>query len=282
MKRRQALRDTWVSQAKHNNISVFFVIGLTNDNRVQNMLESESNKYQDIIQLGFVDHYYNLTLKAISILEWIHNFCNNSKTILKTDDDVVVNVNKLMESSEDLEDDFIGYLLKTEVPFRNENSVWFVPQNIYPDSNYPIYMRGSAYMMRTRNMGQLLAAVHNYSGLMYDIDDMFITGIIASKVGFGRSNSQVFHLNSSCDVKDVPICQMHSYLVLGECNERKAFSQFWNEWQNSSHNDCESHQNRQLLFITIFVIFLLILFIIMITKLNKKLSSNDKFYNLNV
>ena len=96
--RRQIQRNTWVSDVKKHNISTYFVVGMTDNQRDQRMVEKEFEKYKDLIQFGFVDNYYNNTLKAISILRWIQKYCKQSKFILKTDDDVLVNIELFLKN----------------------------------------------------------------------------------------------------------------------------------------------------------------------------------------
>lgn len=42
--------------------------------------------------LPFQDSYHNLTLKTVMGLKWMSIFCPHAKFILKTDDDIYVNV----------------------------------------------------------------------------------------------------------------------------------------------------------------------------------------------
>jgi len=49
-------------------------------------------KYGNIIQMNLIDHYHNLTLKAVGLLNWLNINCPQVLYILKCDDDVYVNV----------------------------------------------------------------------------------------------------------------------------------------------------------------------------------------------
>ena len=60
------------------------------------MVEEESVQYADVIQEGFVDSYNNLTLKSVMMLKWVTHHCSNVRYIMKTDDDMFVNVNNLV------------------------------------------------------------------------------------------------------------------------------------------------------------------------------------------
>ena len=57
------------------------------------------------ISLHFQDSYHNLTLKTVMGLKWMSIFCPHAKFILKTDDDIYVNV-PLLTSTAALESNF--------------------------------------------------------------------------------------------------------------------------------------------------------------------------------
>lgn len=73
-----------------------FVLGATNIQSIEDSLEAESYMYSDIIRGRFIDSYNNLTLKTISSLEWVDTYCSRAAFVLKTDDDMFINVLRLM------------------------------------------------------------------------------------------------------------------------------------------------------------------------------------------
>lgn len=73
-----------------------FVLGATNIQSIEDSLEAESYMYSDIIRGRFIDSYNNLTLKTISSLEWVDTYCPRAAYVLKTDDDMFINVLRLM------------------------------------------------------------------------------------------------------------------------------------------------------------------------------------------
>ena len=97
--RRDAIRQTWASISESNRSKVrhLFVLGavgnVTNTNRT---IEMENVIYGDIIQGNFTDTYTNLTLKTLLSLKWALRYCNNTKYVIKVDDDVWLNVPKLL------------------------------------------------------------------------------------------------------------------------------------------------------------------------------------------
>lgn len=94
--RRTAIRETWGQYASYGNISIGFMIGTTNNRSIEDSLEVESDVYGDIVRAHFVEHYDNLTLKTISILEWADSYCSQAEFILNVDDDMFINVMQLM------------------------------------------------------------------------------------------------------------------------------------------------------------------------------------------
>ena len=118
-KKRQFLRKVWIRQMKDKNVSVYFVIGLNNDPIVNKELRSEADKYSDLIQFGFIDHYYNLTLKSISMLRWIESKCQTIAYTLKTDDDVMINVENLMNRLNEFKSGITGKLWRRVSPIRD-------------------------------------------------------------------------------------------------------------------------------------------------------------------
>jgi hypothetical protein len=106
--RRQFAREIWISEAVKFNISVFFVVGEPKDNETQNKLELESFKYKDLIQFGFMESYYNMTLKDIAFLRWAQRKCLNTKYLMKADDDIIFNVRKLIENLNSFKNGIFG------------------------------------------------------------------------------------------------------------------------------------------------------------------------------
>jgi hypothetical protein len=114
--RRQVARETWIPKAIKYNFSVFFVVGEPKDKETQNKLELESFKYKDLIQLKFTESYYNVTLKHIALLSWAQQKCLNAKCFVKSDDDLMVNVGKLIENLNSLKNGINGYVIHRKVP----------------------------------------------------------------------------------------------------------------------------------------------------------------------
>ena len=85
--RRQAVRYTWGNVARwstvNDPVTLRFVLGRpANDSlhqQLQVALANEQAAYGDLVQLDFVDSYGNMTLKAVGALQWLNQFCQNTR-----------------------------------------------------------------------------------------------------------------------------------------------------------------------------------------------------------
>lgn len=78
-----------------------FLLGDTDSLDAQNQVMDESSKYGDVIQEGFLDTYNNLTLKSVMLLKWVRSHCRHARYIMKTDDDMFVNLPRLISFLEE-------------------------------------------------------------------------------------------------------------------------------------------------------------------------------------
>ena len=96
---RQILPTTWVEYARLKGICVYFLIGRVKDKKIQDKNYLDSREHQDVIQGNFIDHYYNFTLKSISLLRWANTHCKQDHFIIKVDDDVIFQIDWLLENN---------------------------------------------------------------------------------------------------------------------------------------------------------------------------------------
>ena len=78
-------------------VKVVFLLGKSDNSILQRKVEKEAQSHRDIVFGEFYDNYRNLTRKTRMGLRWVRNFCTSAKYVLKTDDDVFVNIYKLVE-----------------------------------------------------------------------------------------------------------------------------------------------------------------------------------------
>ena len=181
-------------------LQVLFFIGAINHTTkpsVQDALRLEHERYGDIVQGSFIDSYKNLTYKALSALKYISDNCPRVPYVLKTDDDVFVNVFSFarhlvrltyqnQRTRTKVTNERPGYFLSCLLWYRmkvvrDQNSKWFVPKHVWQQEYFPPYCSGAAYIFS----GPTAQALYNASIYtpFFWIDDLYITGILAVRLG---------------------------------------------------------------------------------------------------
>lgn len=190
---RKTIRETWGSMATNTSnmgkdFRLAFLIGDVENDKVTNTeLKEESRLHKDIIQEDFIDSYNNLTLKSVMLLKWVKNYCPNVKYILKTDDDMYVNVQNLIMSLKRLGSRsriLFGVLFRKAKPDRNPTSKWYVPKSQFTGTVFPDYLSGTAYTM-TRDSVDLLYNASLETPFLV-MEDVYITGLCAQLAGVKR------------------------------------------------------------------------------------------------
>ncbi|KAH0540256.1 beta-1,3-galactosyltransferase 5-like [Cotesia glomerata] len=190
---RTAIRQTWGHFGQRTDVSIVFILGTTNDHKLEKLLQYEQKLYADIIRGRFIDSYNNLTLKTISSLEWKDTFCLDAKFLLKTDDDMFINVPRLLSfiKAHDTETNVIyGRLAKNWKPIRNKKSKYYVSLEQFKQKVFPDFTTGPAYLLSKDVVHKLYEAALNQTYLK--LEDVFTTGIVAHKIGIKRIHVSEF------------------------------------------------------------------------------------------
>lgn len=215
-KARNAIRQTWGAFDQRRDVSIFFLVGTTLDAAAEKVLEDEQDLYQDVIRANFQDAYTNLTLKTISMLEWVDTYCYEAKFLLKTDDDMFINVERLLdfiEKRKTTSNVIYGKVAKRWKPIRSKASKYYVSTQQYKKPVFPDFTTGPAYLM-TRDV------VHNLyeeslKRIYFMLEDVYITGMVAEKLRVRRQASSEFvnakMSHAICSVKSVISIHMVSY-----------------------------------------------------------------------
>jgi len=204
--RRNAIRQTWgnVDLMRRYNAKLIFLLGQGRDQ--QSQIQSENQLYRDIIQEDFEDSYHNLTLKTVMGLKWMSIFCPHAKFILKTDDDIYVNV-PLLTSTAALESNFYNNIHGC---IKNSplNSPLPIPQEGFPEISLmkpalPQFTAGAGYLIPGRFASQLYMA--SLETKLIPVEDAYTTGFCAKKIGLHPpTNDRRFScgqlLDNDCDM----------------------------------------------------------------------------------
>lgn len=189
---RDAIRKTWGQFAVERGSLFLFLIGSPDPSQpdadiVQEKVLQEESLHGDLLQGIFVDNYYNLTLKTISLLRWVNSTCDRIKYVLKIDDDMFVNMQMMVDFCEtrSFPRSVIGKLARRWKPHRNPLSKWYVPSSAFNGSVYPNFATGPAYMFTGDAVRPLLETALNSTNIY--LEDVNL-GIIAEKAGVRRLN----------------------------------------------------------------------------------------------
>lgn len=190
---RTAIRQTWGHFGQRSDMSVLFMLGTTSDRKIEAILHREQNMYNDMIRGRFLDSYSNLTLKTISTLEWVDSYCSKVKYLLKTDDDMFINVPRLLAFVNKHAKDrnvIFGRLARKWKPIRNRKSKYYVSQAQFQQSIFPDFTTGPAYLLSSDTLRRLYDAALDHTYLK--LEDVFMTGIVAHQLGIRRSHANEF------------------------------------------------------------------------------------------
>lgn len=149
---RDLIRKTW--GRKTDCTKIVFLMGippedshLESQTTIAARIQEESVIFGDIVQGTFMDVYRNLSYKHMMGLKWAANHCPAARYVLKTDDDVMVHSEAL-----------VNFLVRDLSPwgarrliicYRHENAIvwredskWIVTEKEYPNMYYPTYCQG--------------------------------------------------------------------------------------------------------------------------------------------
>ncbi|XP_002741071.1 beta-1,3-galactosyltransferase 5-like, partial [Saccoglossus kowalevskii] len=198
---RSAIRQTWANRNLLINHStrVVFLVGIPESAEIQKELSRESLQYDDLVQGSFQEHYRNLTRKTIMFLRWSYYFCSSANFIIKTDDDVFVNLMNIIPQIRSLPkvDMYLGQQRGKRAPvIRNPKHKWYTSQDDFPDEYYPSYNLGVLYIISgdlSRRCYEHIS--ENLTGYISS-EDAYI-GVIMSKLGVPPSTYSQFNLDGS-------------------------------------------------------------------------------------
>ncbi|XP_076446970.1 beta-1,3-galactosyltransferase 5-like [Babylonia areolata] len=184
--RRRILRETWAAVDTIHNLTVRRVFFLGRDmssSLTQVLVNTEQANFGDIVQGDFVDSFSNLTRKAVTALRWINNHCLHARFILKTDDDIFVNVFRLVENHlKRLSGQRHTVMCNAKadnssVIIRTPGSKWYVPKSVLAGrTHWPAFCSGFLVVLTTDVIPQLYRA--SFTAPFVPVDDGYVYGVL--------------------------------------------------------------------------------------------------------
>lgn len=205
--KRTVIRETWGSTKDPRSL-LKFLIGAVNTSNLQDKIELENKINEDIVQGNFEDAYRNMTYKHVAALKWFIYNCPDAQFLLKTDDDVFVNTPLMydyLENPSELNRQFYrGRLLFcNEIPGpkvkRTFRSKWRVSYEEYFDRFFPNHCPGFAILYSADVVLQIYQKAQKLQ--YFWVDDVFITGIVASILNISITPTDGFFLTDDQQAK---------------------------------------------------------------------------------
>ncbi|KAG4072867.1 hypothetical protein HA402_002610 [Bradysia odoriphaga] len=190
---RRLIRQTYGSIRQVNNVTILavvFVLGSPKDSRTDlDELDAESVRFGDVIVGDLVDTYRNLSRKAIMTYDWLTSYCGEADLVVKTDDDVMVDIFKLTAElgkwtpAELQSFKFWCGVHYSETIERNPESIYYVSPVEYDRDKFPKHCAGVGYVTTMRVIRLIADEISkSFLGPICTHEDVFMTGIVPEQI----------------------------------------------------------------------------------------------------
>ena len=201
--RRQGIRDTYGQVLFKQPVGrVVFLLGTTENQTLTQIVRKEAATYNDVVVGDFHDSYHNLTLKGVAGLKWTNEFCPGVKMVIKVDDDVFVNIFKLVRF---MAPPFINKTRQLKCLFHpawtkavmRDGSKWNVDKSEFKGvQHFPIDHCDGFFVMISGDLIQPLLEAASVVPFFW-IDDVYLFGLLPYTIGDVDIVSCLDHLTFS-------------------------------------------------------------------------------------
>ncbi|XP_075820835.1 beta-1,3-galactosyltransferase 5-like [Microtus pennsylvanicus] len=235
---RMAIRKTWGRETEvwGQRVKTLFLLGASDSTDEMNATAQEGKQHRDIIQKDFKDDYYNLTLKTLMGMEWVHHFCPQAAFVMKTDSDMFVNVGYLTDlllKKNKTSRFFTGYMMSHFSPIRETFSKWFVSKFEYPWDRYPPFCSGTGYVFSS----DVASKVYNISESVpfLKLEDVFV-GLCLAKL---KIQPEKLHTEQTFFPGGLSfsVCRFQKIVTCHYVSPQNLLT-YWQELENSQTQNC--------------------------------------------
>lgn len=235
--KRTTIRETWGEPT--DNIKVLFMVGAVENTETQIKLIEENKAHRDLVQGNFYDAYRNMTYKHVMAFKYAVYYCPQVKYVLKTDDDVFVNIPSFLNISLSK---FVTKKLILCAPSwtapaeRSWGSKWRVALSEYPDKNYPPYCPGWVIVYSPDVVFQLYREAQRSQ--YFWIDDVHITGVLAKRLNLTPTSLDNLVLSRS-QINNITKCnstKSYSFLFGPPNLQQNIIYKLWNVVKEETKN----------------------------------------------
>lgn len=236
--KRHAIRNTWGSELRTLNSNLVFLVGINGDDAIEKQIQKEFELYNDVVQVDIADQYRNLTRKSIAMLQWLTDYCHNSRYYLKADDDMYVNIRNVIHELKGRREQrfFLCHVFRKAPPIRQKSSKWFISYDEFTGEFFPTYCSGTAYAYSSSILSNLhQSAVQK---VLVSLEDVYITGVAAEGI-----NVSHVHCGKFSYYKQKPTgCTFEKLLAGHEVTIEEMF--IIHSQIQSREYDCDTNQNK--------------------------------------
>ena len=194
---RALIRNTWLKSNDRYQVRHVFVLGLP----IKTPIYEEAKTFNDILVGNFDDTYRNLTWKTVFGYWWMTGQCSDIKYFMKTDDDMYVNVESMLDSLYKLPQGkpmMVGKCYNEKrVPRWPERHRWHVSKIMYPGGFYPPYCCGCGYVISGTTARDVASLLQQLPFLT--LEDTFV-GVAVAKLNYAVD---VVNFNYRFNIRDL-------------------------------------------------------------------------------
>lgn len=226
---RQAIRNSWGNESRFSNVLIkrVFLVGscesLNHETEIKadtwtkhyssnmtasncnDMIREESEVHKDIVQIDYIDTYYNNSIKTTAAFEWLRKYCPEAEYALFVDDDFFISVKNLLSFIKNpfqdpltkLQDGYFpydgrmyaGHVIFGQTPTRDPRYKWFISIQDYPSNKYPNFIPAGIYLVSNRTFKEIAVAATFVKPFKFDDVNL---GIIAKKLDLKLVHNEKF------------------------------------------------------------------------------------------
>ncbi|NXW27498.1 B3GT1 galactosyltransferase, partial [Phaetusa simplex] len=166
--------------------------------------------------------------------DWVATFCSKAKYVMKTDSDIFVNMDNLIykllkPNTKPRRRYFTGYVINGG-PIRDVRSKWYMPRDLYPDSNYPPFCSGTGYIF-SADVAELIYKTSLHTRLLH-LEDVYV-GLCLRKLGIHPfQNSGFNHWKMAYS-----LCRYRRVITVHQITPEE-MHRIWNDMSSKKHLRC--------------------------------------------
>ncbi|XP_050729596.1 beta-1,3-galactosyltransferase 1-like [Eriocheir sinensis] len=188
---RDAVRDNFRKTFTNMGVAYGFFLSNPKEEPLRRRVLKESKVWGDIVIAATKEAYPLLTLKTAHLLHWVATNCPASAYVAKVDDDVYVNVDRLLRLLDTTRNyTVLGKVCTNCIPFRGlmgslgaalrTSPSVVVTRRHVPLTKFPPFAMGPAYVLTTDLVPRLLEAALQM--VYFEYEDVFWTGQVVDEI----------------------------------------------------------------------------------------------------